>query len=180
MQLSLRVLLAVLLALVSGLCAVIALDARVTSTYQPDFGPVVDWSVFLIGLAGGAYLALSQHPWPRRLTVFTAATAAFAVLFFFTTDWHARADGRDWECWSGAPQSADLRTSAASGIRRVPPGIRCESVSGSYVIRPDTKDWFVLLGESAAAGFAATGPLLWLIGTITRRRRFVTVAPKPG
>jgi hypothetical protein len=170
-----RAFVAVLLALAGAVCAVIALDAPVTSTYRPEPGLVVRWTVFLAGAAGGVYLALAGHSWRARFTVFGLATLAFGAAFFFTTDWHARADGRVEDCLLRAPAgrwpdpTRAIKTQHVS-LQRIPPGLRCDFGSGSYVVRPDATDWLILLGESSAGGFAATGPLLFLVGRATRRR----------
>jgi hypothetical protein len=108
-----------------------------------------------------------RHPWRRRFAVFGIATLAFGALFFFTTDWHARAEGRVAKCFSGPPTPIAVDTVS---VQRIPPGVRCEWAKGSYLVRPDATDWFVLLGESSAGGFAVTGPVLWLMGLARRRR----------
>lgn len=56
------------------------------------------------------------------------------------------------------------------GVERIPPGLRCDFGEGSFVVHPDATDWLVLLGESSAGGFAATGPLLLMIAIGTRRK----------
>ena len=174
-RVGMRAFVAVLLALVGAVCAVIALDAPVTSTYRPDPGLVVRSTVFLAGAAGGLYLGLARHSWRARFTAFGLATLAFGAAFFFTTDWHARADGRVEDCLLRAPAArlpdatGAIQTQHVS-VQRIPPRLRCDFGNGSYVVRPDATDWLILLGESAAGGFAATGPLLFLMGLVTRRR----------
>jgi hypothetical protein len=189
--------LALVTALVGGLATMIALGAPVTATKDFEPGRLVVWLVFLVGLAGGAYLVLGRFGWRARGLVFGLATLSFAVLFFAATDWHVRDDSPAEACFRQAPSSL-LRSPEPNGplglvtangahigppffdradVQRMPPGVRCVNRFGSFLARPSEQDWLVLLGESAAAGFAVTGPILWLLRR-RRRRTGLSAAPR--
>jgi len=155
------------LGLVAWVAAGIAVDAPVTSVNDYEVSNLVYWPVVLVAVAGGMYLGFTRIPWRTRLAAFGALTVGFALLFFATTDWHTRQDGPEWECSSAPPFFSSFDEVK---VQRIPPGVRCEKGEESFLVRPNTQDWLILLGESAAGGFAATGPLLWLLRLPGRRR----------
>ena len=144
------------------------MDAPVTSVNDYGVSPLVYWPVVLVAIAGGMYLGITRIPWRTLLAVFGVLTAGFAVLFFATTDWHTRQDGPEWECLTSGPPYFSRFDEVR--VQRIPPGVHCQNGNESFLVRPNTKDWLILLGESAAAGFAATGPVLWLLRLPGRRR----------
>ena len=154
------------IALLAGIGAEVALSAPATVVNSYEVEQSRRWLVPLVATAGGAYLALARETWGRRVAVFGTTTLAFGVLFFAATDWHTRADGPAYECFTHPPYSMRFE---GVHVQRVPPGVRCESGTESFLVRPDAQDWLILLGESAAAGLAATGPVLWLLGLPRRR-----------
>jgi hypothetical protein len=165
------------LGLAAWVAAVIALQAPVTSVNDYEVSALVYWPVLLVVLAGAMYLGLTRIAWRTRLAVFGALTVGFGLLFFATTDWHTRQDGPEWECLTSGPPYFSRFDYVK--VQRIPPGVRCQNGEESFLVRPDTQDWLVLFGESAAAGFAATGPVLWLL-RLPGRRRVLPGAIRPA
>jgi hypothetical protein len=167
-RIAIRVLATAVFALVVVICGGLALDAPVTATNDYESGTIASLLVLTISVAGAIYLTLVRSNWARRFAAFGAATLMFGALCFLATDWHARADGPDYECLGATAWLFDGFDDAV--VQRVPPGVRCEKGNRSFLVRPEAKDWLVLLGESAAGGLALTAPVLFLVGLAERRR----------
>jgi hypothetical protein len=168
-RIAIRVLATGLFALVVGICGGLALDAPVTATNDYEPGTIASLLILTISMVGAIYLTLARPKWATLFAVFGAATLMLGAVFFLATDWHARADGPDYECFKRGPAWLFDGFDDAV-VQRVPPGVRCEKGTQSFLVRPEAKDWLVLLGESAAGGLALTGLVLFLLGLTERRR----------
>lgn len=188
-----RVLATFTLALLGAVAAVLALTAPTTATNDYSVSAVISWAVFCLGAASGSYLALTKRTWRQRLLVWIAATLAFGVVLFFTTDWVSRYNRPVDQCQYHAPAwflklsdrpggaSRPLRPyigrfEGTAQIQRLPPGVHCERAGRSVLLAPSAKAWFVLAGYASCGGFVLAAPLLWLLGLFGRSNRPASLA----